>query len=74
MFSISNPLKEMLMPQPKTKPRTQLDLFEVRPTRPRWTDLPSETREEATRYLAELVRHHAEYLAYGKESEDERKD
>lgn len=61
----------MLMPQPRTKPTTQLDLFEVSPPRPRWSDLPSETREEATRYLAELVRHHAENLNSGKESEDE---
>ena len=59
------------MPRLRTKPTTQLDLFEARPARPRWNDLPREARDEVTRYLAELVRHHAENLNDGKESEDE---
>jgi len=53
--------KEVLMPiLPRPLRAIQLPLFQSGPGAPRWEQLPSEVRQQATRVLARMLGEHAE--------------
>lgn len=47
----------------------QLQLFERPPNRPRWPELPEETRSEVRKLIAQMLRAHAVHVAAGRRME-----